>query len=226
MAEFPCGHKDHWTAITLAAHIPAEELDHAGMRVALGSGDQDGDWRVSDGEDCGGYAELGVHEVVQPADEGGEGGVASSVCHFSVNAARGAGGPTQLTYDALLKEVDRALSVDVEELAWTVVCDMVFPEETRWQLPILASPPQIAQDEKEFGRISLAGVTLDFSDSTIGLERVRLEGWLVPLPSQLKLMFRLTTPRSELSDVFCVVLSRAEELATLFIDFDRDDDNA
>jgi hypothetical protein len=221
VAKIPCGQTDHWTTLATVFHIPATAFDTGLFARVLGPADPDGDWQVQDPTGCMSYVELRTHEP-KPGGTEREGDGDSAITHLAIRSFRAVHADARLEgapdHAALINALEEALSEAEGELGLTVVCDMAFPGEPRWQIPILATPPDIAQSASELGRISLAGVTLQFADSSIGLVRASLESGFGSLPSTLKLMFRSAIPRDELEDLFAVVLGRAEELAGLFLD--------
>lgn len=88
---------------------------------------------------------------------------------------------------------------------------------TTWRFPLLADPPEMEDLDTELGTISLAGVTLRFTDSPAGLWQASLETSPAGDEYYLGLRFAEHLEAENINSLFRKGLDRGQELATLFV---------
>jgi len=88
----------------------------------------------------------------------------------------------------------------------------------RWRIPLIANPPTFGDLESELGAITLAGLTLRFEKSPVGLQEVALEGSLSGDEDMISLTYHSAATRKDMDELYQEVLKKAERFASLFVD--------
>ena len=123
-----------------------------------------------------------------------------------------------ISHEEFLKKVLEAAPkvTEVKTLARVDLYYKVPP--TRWRVPLIANPPKFGELESELGGITLAGLTLRFEKSPVGLSEVALEASPSGDEDRVSLSYFLSLPRAEIDKVYDQVLEKAEHFSSLFVD--------
>jgi hypothetical protein len=205
-----------------------DELDTAALMKALGAKrERDLNVILSDSPEC--HSHVYVESV-----ERSDGGVKSEAGarklkepfisvtvrtyrHTTAEEPREGRKPPLSHEEFFRKLLDAAPKVtEVTSLAKVDLYYKVPP--ARWRVPLIASPPKFGELESELGGITLAGLTLRFEKSPVGLTEVSLETSPTGDEDQVSLSYFLSVPRAEIDKVYDQVLEKAERFSSLFVD--------
>jgi hypothetical protein len=119
----------------------------------------------------------------------------------------------QQFFDAL-----RSVVVGEDHVHGVSTVDLFFPaQDVRWRMKLLSDPPEFEEIQSELGRISLGGLTLRFSRSSVGL----FEANLAVSPTEHEYLCSLTFLQhfqlDTLEATYSTVLKQAEEFSSAFV---------
>jgi hypothetical protein len=180
-----------------------DELDTSALKKALGAKRLDDlSLVLSDSKEC--HSHVYIESV-----EGDEGRQRRREPFTSVTvrtyrhaiAATGEETKGAQTHEAFFKKVFDA-APKVMEVTTLAKVDMYYKvPPARWRVPLIASPPKFGELESELGGITLAGLTLRFDKSPVGLSEVSLEASPSGDEDKVSLSYFLSLPRTEIDKI-------------------------
>lgn len=207
----PTGKTDHWYSLSIAFGCAPSLFDPSGAGIETLPFQTD----LAEPEEglCETTASVGLHEP-------GEGESFEAHYHFRLFLTRCeaplADDPRD-SHESFLRSLAGGFTDDLT-LSITAVGNLALPGDSSWRLDILTDPPDVDADSEGLGNISLAGVTLDFSDSRLGLTRVFMESDFDGSPSQFKIMHRFPMDVSDFQSLIETAITESQSLASLFVE--------
>ncbi len=197
-----------------------DELDTSALRKALGAKQLDDFTLVlSDSTECHSHVYIDSYEGQEERPKRHEPFTSVSVRTYRHGTSEtGEGTKGARSHEEFFRKLfDAAPKVtDVTTLARVDLYYKVPP--TRWRVPLIANPPKFGELESELGGITLAGLTLRFDKSPVGLSEVSLETSPSGDEDKVSLSYFLSLPRTEIDKIYDQVLEKAEHFSSLFVD--------
>lgn len=216
--EIPCEVALHWRRIALFILVPEDRLRLESLEEQIPvPGERSGtsiSWILSDSDDSECHTHLTVDREDDPAEE------RNWYIHLTTYRAplhvHEANDP-RVSHDVGLNALGDAVTDD-EPVFVGVTADIQYPSDTfKWRVSLLAESPTFGEFAEDLGSISLAGLTLDFSQSTVGLRRAALGTSPSGTELRITLSYAKQLTSDQLRNPFNDLLSKAEELSTLFV---------
>lgn len=213
----PCEASLHWHRITLVLAFGIDELDANALAKSLGmTSPEELGLVLSDSPDC--HSHVWV-ERLEPDDVAGPGEPDAPFHSIRIRTYRfGADEPAALPHETFFKAL-AAAAPNVAEFSALAIVDLFYRvPPARWRIPLIANPPRFGELESDLGEIRLAGLTLRFDKSPVGLTDVSLEASPVGDEDRVSLTYGVTLARSDIEKVYDETLKKAERFSSLFVD--------
>lgn len=214
----PCETDLHWRRITLVLGLEQDELDIKGLAQKLGGKDEldEVGLVLKDVPDCHSHV---FFEWFAPPDEKKGKKQASRIMSVTIRTYRtGSEEESSFSHDAFFKALLDAAPKTKEFRVLSFVDLNYKVPPARWRIPLIANPPKFGDLESELGAITLAGLTLRFEKSPVGLHEVSLEGSLSGDEDMISLTYDSAATRKDMGEIYQEILKKAERFASLFVD--------
>lgn len=221
---------DVWRRIGLSFYFLPSEFSEGQFRDALGRHPRASRWLIwDDGAEVHSHATLERMEPRKHDEESATGGEPAAQAPEYALFLRITAYPSSPDVDQEVKPegVDHATFFDAlmsavpeEDGDFAALCsvDLYYPTPpAEWRVPLLAHPPAFDEMSKEFGRISLAGMTLRFQDSPQPLFEVSLESSPDGKLLYVAPRFGILQARDDVENIFQDSLRQAKEIADAFV---------
>jgi hypothetical protein len=219
--KIPTGREQHWTRVQVWLFVAKTQVDTGRLFQQVGERDPAGDsWFISEADHASCRTRVTLFTYEPDAGASPDTGASPSWI-FRIDTSRIVGPPPsrfeQLTHEAFFSALRQSMPGDVD-LFLVADVDLEFPSPpAEWRLPILANPPKLSGVEGELGAITLSGITMDFTGSTLGLSRAKLVRSFETPKLDVSLTYPIRLSSSVLTELYEQVLEKAERFSALFV---------
>jgi hypothetical protein len=232
----PCGDDLHWRRIRLYFQLSDKEFALAEFHKALEQ--SPGRWEYLLGEEggrCHSHVRLNPLPIPdsrsQQPEEELESPDALSYTAVSIDTHRvplneHRQGERVVTHDTFFAALTRSITGE-KLLHPTAMVDMYYgSDEAKWRLPLLSNPPRLGGLGTDLGEVSLAGITLRFTDSKVALFDMRLDTSPTGHEYRCSAFFGWHLDLSKMERMYSELARQAHEFASLFISSGDDHDSS
>jgi hypothetical protein len=220
LVHIPCDAPLHWQSLLLYMGFDRDELDTSALRKALGAKKLDDfTFVLSDSKDCHSHVFVDSYEGQEERPKRYEPFTSVSIRTYRHGTAEtGEGAKSVRSHEEFFTTLFNA-APKVTEVTTLARVDLYYKvPPARWRVPLIANPPKFGELESELGGITLAGLTLRFDKSPVGLSEVSLETSPSGDEDKVSLSYFLSLPRTQIDKIYDQVLEKAEHFSTLFVD--------
>jgi len=226
--EIPCEGNRHWRRIRLFIPVEAKHFAFADFQEKLGLREQSLKLLLAESAEAECHSHVSIELVQRDVKERGE-----NEDEKSLNAAAEFYAVEIRTLRERVTEAHQGAEYHshrdfISAARQTMPGDTILPigatvdlyydvETSRWKPSLLAESPGFGEFDEKLGTISLAGVTLRFEKSSVGLRRVELDTSPFGDEYLVSLSFAYALRVDKLECMYRSVLDQAEEFSSLFI---------
>ncbi len=221
----PCDAGLHWRRIRLYFQLFEHEFSTDEFRAALALQSEGATWLLGEPDsDCHSHVRLSSIKApeIQPSGSGGRNEVLPSYFEVLVDTYRTSlrehGGMVDAIshtdfYHALAKGV-----IGEKVLHPTATVDLYYrSEDAKWRIALLANQPKFGEFGTDLGQVSLAGLTLRFTESKVALFDAQLDVSPTGHEYRCRVFFGWHADLSLIEHLYSRLIDQAESFAALFI---------